>query len=299
LDSLSEEDGSFQDEETPLVVSTTPFTPINFDNLPKVVSDFTQEHTKRKEFMNLGKRQRNRRIKEFFELVEWSSNHLKISEEEMNEILKLKLMKKHSYALTQMEQIPVKQALFLKDDMLMSDWSYQKLRNAVQSFVPLEAIKKERKRLNEFIGNTLCVKTAEKGTIEANPRKVLELLQEIFKTNTFKITFDQRKNEGRKEVILAVIPSCHFIHTSHSPKLVYPLLLYVGEEEEIKTKGDEIFKIINQMIHQGQISLMISTDLKSFWEMTGGRFKFAKDVFCPYCNIKKGEIEELKNFLNW
>jgi len=161
--------------------------------------------------------------------------------------------------LTKKEQLPVKQALFLKDDMLMSDWSYQKLRNTVPYFVPLEVIKKERKRVNEFIRNTLCVTTKEKGTIEANPLKVFELLQEIFKTNTFKITFDQRKNEGRKEVLLALIPVKNFIHISHSPKLVFPLLLYVGEEEEIKAKGDGIFKIINQMIHQGQINLMIST----------------------------------------
>src|SRR5687768_6036113 len=47
-----------------------------------------------------------------------------------------------------MKQIPVKQALFLKDDMLMSDWSYQKLRNAVHSFLPLEAIVPKKENWN-------------------------------------------------------------------------------------------------------------------------------------------------------
>jgi len=48
----------------------------------------------------------------------------------------------------------------------------------------------------------------------------------------------------------------------------------------------------------------MSSDLKSLWLLIKGRFKFVTDEFCPYCHIKKGQIEDhirgtLKDKINY
>lgn len=62
----------------------------------------------------------------------------------------------------------------------------------------------------------------------------------------------------------------------------------------LKPKGKAVFLEINNFIKEfTDINIILSTDLKSFWEMTDGRFKFATDKFCPYCSCQKDQIEAI------
>jgi len=69
-------------------------------------------------------------------------------------------------------------------------------------------------------------------------------------------------------------------------------MIYVGNEVEMIDKYKEIFDQANLLIKEREKKIIMSSDLKSLWLLIKGRFKFVTDEFCPYCHIKKGQIED-------
>lgn len=255
------------------------------DQLPRAVQDML-EGNKRKEFDDLCPKQKKRRIQELVEVIDFTAHQFKMSTEDVIE----SLVDAHDFHSLEEDHLSITpaEALKLKDEILLSDWAYQQLRNCSSNFPPLTKVKAERLRVNQHIKELFQVAESA-GKASCSVIKVLQLISEKYNTSTFKLTFDHRKNEERDEVLLALIPTC----ISHSPNMVYPVVMYVGKEEEILDKAGDCFREVNLAIKNFNIQIMISTDLKSFWTMTELRFKFATDQFCPYCHCQKCEIEEV------
>lgn len=241
--------------------------------------------SKRKEFDELGPKQKKRRIEELVEVNDFVAEKFRMTHDQLIEELK----KAHHYEEAKPTEISPADALKLKDQILLSDWAYQQVRNVASTFPSLTKVKAERQHLNNLIKTSLQVVEAE-GSVYCSVVKALSLINHIHNSKNYKLTFDHRRNEERDEVLLAMIPS----NISHSPNLVFPVAMYVGKEEELLNKAATCLQEINHAIRSyTDIRMMVSTDLKSFWTMTELRFKFATDQFCPYCHCQKCEIEEV------
>lgn len=162
-------------------------------DIPTVIYDFFKGNKKHKKFEDLELRQQERRVNELFELMLWAENFLK-----MGPTISLEIGN-----TSKMNELTVDKALKLKDEILLSDWAYQKLRNEAKIFPSLVKIKEERKKMNSSVSKILEV-TKRDGIIYANVFKVYDLLSLIHQTNYFKLTFDHRKNETRDEVLVAM-----------------------------------------------------------------------------------------------
>jgi hypothetical protein len=89
---------------------------------------------------------------------------------------------------------------------------------------------------------------------------------------------------------MALVPL--FPGLSQSPSFVYPIMIFVGKEEEIDVKAKKVIDELNNLMSSmPTLTVTVTTDLKSFWVLTNGRFKYDQDCFCPFCCCKKGEIE--------
>jgi len=76
-------------------------------------------------------------------------------------------------------------------------------------------------------------------------------------------------------------------------------MIYVGNEVEMIDKYKEIIDQANLLIKERENNV-----IRSLWLLIKGRFKFVTDEFCPYCHIKKGQIEDhirgtLKDKINY
>lgn len=69
-------------------------------------------------------------------------------------------------------------------------------------------------------------------------------------------------------------------------------MIYVGKESDIDVVAKSVFLELNQCISKfPTMTVILSTDLKSFWCITKLKFRNAGDGFCPYCHCTKDEIE--------
>jgi len=69
-------------------------------------------------------------------------------------------------------------------------------------------------------------------------------------------------------------------------------MIYNGTETDITTVAKDLFQQLNTPNLLGDTKIIVSTDLKSLWVMINGRYKYTTDDFCPYCRIKKCQIED-------
>jgi hypothetical protein len=259
-------------------------------HLPVAIVDFLHNNKKRKNFDQLSNRQKKRRLNQLEEVIEFSKNNLLMTEENYNTFLKQKLEKSNNNTNQSVERINPVDALKTKDKILLSDASYQIIRNVSKNFPPLKKVKGERENLNQYIQKMLQV-AEENGSIKANFVEAVNLIGTIHNTTDFKFTFDARMNEHRSEVLIALIPILK--NDQHSPQAVYPLMIYIGKEKELTIKANNLIEEINTAIQEYDINIMITSDLKSFWTLTGGNFRAkSKAKFCPFCDVKKEEIEE-------
>jgi len=244
---------------------------------------------KRKRKDNVGNKQKKRRTVEVQETVAWISTVLDSSVED---ICANAMAKIENETITHTAD----EMLKLKDEILLADWAYQKLRNCLKIIPSLAAVKKARRNLNAQITLDLGV-TFSDGIINLKPQLVLNLIKKRHANLEFvKVTFDHRRNEGRDEVLVGLIPITP--KAQHSPNFVYPILLYCGKEESIHENCG--FKEINEMIQNNQnITFIMSSDMKSFWLLSGKKFKQGNDHFCPYCNITKNKIEANLRGTSW
>lgn len=251
--------------------------------LPKVIENAHSQTPKRKEWADLGPKQKKRRQKEANEVLEWTAEQLQMPVE---------LISKDTHE-TQTTYAPLSawKALKLKDSILLSDAAYQKLRNETKVFPSLTAVKNLRKEINETLKQNLGIETGE-GVASVNVEKAFMMIHRAHATSEFKLTFDGRQNEGREEVLIALIPANQDL--THSPSKVYPLMIYVGKEAEIQDKAKELIEQVNNCIDKyPSMSLVLSSDLKSFWTITNLKFKVASDRFCPFCCCQKNQIESM------
>lgn len=202
------------------------------------------------------------------------------------------------------QRLSVQRTLTLKDKILLPDWAYQELCGTLDALPSLNKVKKERSDVNANIHKLLDVKTGP-GIIYCDPVRVMSLIKQTHNTTQYKITFDHRKNEGRDETLLALIPGSPTTIT-HCPTAIYPVMIYVGKEEMLKEKAKGVFQTLNNALNSHddvQVQVLVSTDLKctylrdiylnflAFWTMTDMAFRVESDCFCPYCYITKGSIE--------
>jgi hypothetical protein len=106
----------------------------------------------------------------------------------------------------------------------------------VKYLPPLHQVKAARKATNFVIEEKLGV-TASDSIIRATVANVLALVLELHDVEKVKFAFDHRRNEGRDEVLACLIPVVKKTEAQHSAHIVYPLMLFVGKEEQILELG--------------------------------------------------------------
>jgi len=240
---------------------------------------------KRKPVEQLSNHQKRRRLAEVKKSLEWLGDLLTTSDQEILENLREKT------PITENPDAPtVRQWLHYKDRTFMSDNQYFELTKLVPEAPKLYTLKKERKILNTNIIQQLGI-TQKEGSVIVDPEKVAELIAlKHGEVESLKITMDHRKNEGRNELLLGLIPVCDGV--LHSPTAVYPIALFHGKEEDVHGLFDD-FAIINKFIDShSERSFCVTMDLKSYWILSGKKYKRGTDEFCPYCKCCKSKMEQ-------
>jgi hypothetical protein len=229
------------------------FPPNTPDEIIKIV---TGEKRKLAEFEEIGVRQKNRRLEIATTLIEWILDVYKIPKSELDTIImraKKDITEKLPKELTPLSP---ENALQLKDEITLADWAYQVLRNDIKQLPSLKKVKQVRALKNSNIEKKFNIQKRDH-IIYASIKEVLSFAKEKHNTNTFKFTFDHRKNEGQDKVLIAIIPENISATTtsssSHTPNHVYPICLYVGKEEDIYQKAEATLNELNEVIRSKQV----------------------------------------------
>jgi len=177
-------------------------------------------------FESIGERQKKRRIDDAKVVIDWLQQILSIDEQAL-----LKILPKRTADL----------------ETTQSDETTVIELTAKSSSIPrINQLKTARKSLNKQISEELRVEN-KGGSVQLDPEKVYLKMNSKTPSTTIKISFDHRKNEGRNEILVGLIPVVD--NLQHSPISVYPIALYYGKEEDIHNLSND-FHAVNKFIDQ-------------------------------------------------